>query len=179
VSVGAALPRVLRGVLVFVAVYVSVLSLYGAARWSPVVDEDERRQAHLETVRKEVRAVEVTNAKRPEFEREAALLAQKLETLDTILPHTAKMAELTTACRTLAARDGLTLLGVTAQPVVARDFYWEMPLAIDVRGRPDDIARFTAHLRNLRRLLVLGGITAEAEPGGDFAATIRASAFRY
>ena len=49
--------------------------------WSPAVDERDQKAAKLESMQKEIRALEVTAKKLQEFRREVDLLERTLETL--------------------------------------------------------------------------------------------------
>jgi type IV pilus assembly protein PilO len=121
--------------------------------WSPAVDERDEKAAKLETLNKEIRALEVTAQKLGEFQREVALLEKKLETLKTILPPAKETPDLMRKVQALAAQSNLTINNFTPGATVNRDFYQEWPISMGVAGNYHNLALFFDKVSRLPRLV--------------------------
>src|SRR5688572_15744335 len=77
--------------------------------YSPAMEERDTKAAKLETLQKEIRALEVTANKLQEFQREVALLEAKLETLKRILPPAKETPDLMRKVQSLAAQSNLSI----------------------------------------------------------------------
>ena len=66
---------------------------------SGAMEEERQKTEQLESLRKEIRALEVTANKLQEFQREVAQLEAKLETLKRILPPEKETPDLMARCR--------------------------------------------------------------------------------
>lgn len=121
--------------------------------WSPATDERDEKATKLETLNKEIRALEVTAQKLGEFQREVALLEKKLETLKTILPPAKETPDLMRKVQALAAQSNLTINNFTPGATVNRDFYQEWPISMGVVGNYHNLALFFDKVSRLPRLV--------------------------
>lgn len=173
-SVRPSLGRVAAGL----AVYAGVMTVYWIARGADQAEEPNRRAARLSDLQRQVRAVEITAAKRDGFDREVAELKRRLELLDTILPTEPRLAELRDACQRLAGRSGLELVALTPRPGMDKELYRELPVDIQVRGPFERLSVFLDVLRRTPRLLLVTGFSVERGASGPATATVRATAYQ-
>src|SRR5262249_9462644 len=138
---------------VSVALAAVIGGLFWWQYWSPATEERDQKTTKLEGLNKEIRALEVTAQKLPEFQREVALLEKKLETLKTILPPAKETPDLMRKVQALAAQSNLTINNFTPGATVSRDFYQEWPIAMGMTGSYHNLAMFFDKVSRLPRLV--------------------------
>jgi type IV pilus assembly protein PilO len=105
--------------------------------WSPAVAEQQQKTSQLETLRKEIQALEITANKLPEFQREVAALESRLENLKRVLPPAKETPELMKRMQALASESRLDIKKFTPGATVRKDFSPPPPPAPGQRpGRP-------------------------------------------
>jgi type IV pilus assembly protein PilO len=145
-----------------VAAAAVVAGLFWYFYYSPAVEERDRKAAQLETLQKEIRALEVTANKLQEFQREVQLLEAKLETLKRILPPAKETPDLMRKVQALAAQSNLRIKTFTPAPVVNKDFYQEWPIKVEVQGTFHNLALFFDRVSRLSRLVNVGDLKIAA-----------------
>ena len=154
-------------------------ALVGGLFWyfyySPAVEERDTKATRLETLQKEIRALEVTANKLQEFQREVQLLEAKLETLKRILPPAKETPDLMRKVQALASQSNLAIKTFTPQPVVNKDFYQEWPIKVDVQGTYHNLALFFDRVSRLSRLVNVGDLKIAALGTQTGSTTIQAS----
>jgi type IV pilus assembly protein PilO len=162
------------GVSVFLAALICGLFYY--FWYSDALEREQQKKARLETLQKEIRALEVTAAKLQEFQREVQLLEAKLETLKRILPPEKEMPDLMRRVQYLCSQSNLSIKRFTPAPVVTRDFYQEVPINIDVEGTYHNLGAFFDRISRLSRLVNMGSIKVRAQTDPTASNTIQATA---
>jgi type IV pilus assembly protein PilO len=130
--------------------------------WSPATAERDEKATKLESLQKEIRALEVTAQKLGEFQREVALLERKLETLKSILPPAKETPDLMRKVQALAAQSNLTINNFTPGATVNRDFYQEWPISMGVTGNYHNLAIFFDRVSRLSRLVNIGNLSIKS-----------------
>jgi type IV pilus assembly protein PilO len=158
---------------------IAAAALVGGLFWyfyySPAVEERDTKAARLESLQKEIRALEVTANKLQEFQREVQLLEAKLETLKRILPPAKETPDLMRKVQALAAQSNLAIKTFTPQAVVNKDFYQEWPIKVDVQGTYHNLALFFDRVSRLSRLVNVGDLKIQALTQQTGSTTISAS----
>jgi type IV pilus assembly protein PilO len=151
--------------------------------YADAVQEREDKTVQLETLEKEIRALEVTANKLQEFQREVQLLEAKLETLKRILPPAKETPDLMRKVQALAAQSSLLIKTFTPLAVVNRDFYQEWPINVEVQGTYHNLALFFDRIGRLSRLVNVGNLKVAAlskqTVSGTISATCVATTFVY
>jgi type IV pilus assembly protein PilO len=160
------------GVSVAAALIIGVAFYY--FYWSGAMDEERQKAERLETLRKEIRALEVTANKLQEFQREVAQLEAKLETLKRILPPEKETPDLMRKVQALASQSNLTIKNFTPSAVVNRDFYQEWPINMAVDGSYHNLGMFFDRVSRLSRLVNLGNLKIGARNDQTLTNTISA-----
>ena len=142
---------------------------------SPAMEERDTKAARLETLNKEIRALEVTANKLQEFQREVALLEAKLETLKRILPPAKETPDLMRKVQALAAQSNLTIKTFTPGATVNKDFYQEWPINMAVTGSYHNLGLFFDKVGRLSRLVNVGSLKIAALSAQSSTNTISAS----
>ncbi len=135
-----------------------VCGLFWYFYWSPASDERDEKAARLESLNKEIRALEVTAQKLGEFQREVAVLEKKLETLKSILPPAKETPDLMRKVQALAAQSNLTINNFTPGATVNKEFYQEWPITMGLVGNYHNLALFFDKVSRLPRLVNVGNL---------------------
>jgi type IV pilus assembly protein PilO len=130
--------------------------------WDSATQERDQKQAKVETLTKEIRALEVTASKLQEFQREVQLLEAKLETLKRILPPAKEIPDLMRKMQSLASQSNLQIKIFTPKALVNREFYQEQPIDVSVTGTFHNLAIFFDRISRLSRLVNVGGLKISA-----------------
>jgi len=169
------------GVSVGLAVVIGAAFYFGY--WSDAVVERDGKATKLETLQKEIRALEVTAQKLGDFQREVALLERKLETLKSILPPAKETPDLMRKVQALAAQSNLNIGNFTPSATVNREFYQEWPINMGVSGSYHNLAMFFDRVSRLPRLVNVGNLNIRAQtnqtPSNTIGVSFVATTFVY
>lgn len=143
--------------------------------WGPMVEEHTKKSANLEKLQKEIRALEVTANKLPEFQREVVLLEAKLDTLKRILPPSKETPDLMKKVQYLAVQSNLTIKKFNPGAGATKEFYQEYPINVDVEGTYHNLAMFFDRIRRLSRLVNVGNLKIKAQGKPTASKTISAA----
>jgi type IV pilus assembly protein PilO len=143
--------------------------------WSPAVEEETRKRTKLESLQKEIRALEVTANKLQEFQREVALLEARLETLKRILPQTKETPDLMRKIQALASQSNLLIKKFNPGTPVNKEFYQEWPINVEVEGTYHNLGYFFDRVGRLPRLVNVGNLKTKAQQKQTASNTITAA----
>ena len=148
--------------LVFVAL---AILLMAAGEYVPGLPVAKARQ-DLQQVREqdtklnqEVSALQVYERRYSEFQVEMAALNKQLDTLKAIVPEEKDADDFMRQMQGAAAAAGVQIRKLTASPVVARDYHFDMPFSIQVDGPYYSIVDFFSRLSRLSRIINVGDLT--------------------
>jgi type IV pilus assembly protein PilO len=144
--------------------------------YADALEQEKTKQARLETLQKEIRALEVTANKLQEFQREVQLLEAKLETLKRILPPEKETPDLMRRVQYLAAQSSLLIKAFNPGTVTTKDFYQEVPINISVFGTYHNLGAFFDRVSRLSRLVNVGTIKIGSQANQTAQNTISAQA---
>jgi type IV pilus assembly protein PilO len=151
--------------------------------WDSATQERDQKQAKVETLTKEIRALEVTASKLQEFQREVQLLEAKLETLKRILPPAKEIPDLMRKMQSLASQSNLQIKIFTPKALVNKEFYQEQPIDVSVTGTFHNLAIFFDRISRLSRLVNVGTLkitsTSQQTPSRTIDASAVATTFIY
>ena len=142
--------------------------------WSPAVEEENKKRAKLESLEKEIRALEVTANKLQEFQREVALLEARLETLKRILPQTKETPDLMRKIQSLASQSNLLIRKFNPSAPVNKEFYQEWPITVEVEGTYHNLGMFFDRVGRLPRLVNVGNLKVKSQQKQTASNTITA-----
>jgi type IV pilus assembly protein PilO len=135
-----------------------IAGLFWYFMWQPMDQEHMEKNAKLETLQKDIRALEVTASKLEDFKREVAQLEQKLETLKRILPPEKETPDLMKKIQYLAQQSNLSIKRFTPAATVKKEFYEEWPIQIAVEGTYHNLGMFFDRISRLPRLVNVGNL---------------------
>lgn len=152
-----------------------IIGLFWWRYWSPAVEEEQRKTAQLEALRKEIRALEITANKLQEFQREVAVLEARLEVLKRILPPEKETPDLMRKVQALAAQSNLIVRKFNPAATVQKEFYQEWPISVDLDGSYHNLATFFDRVSRLSRLVNIGNLKIKSTKDQTISNTIGVS----
>jgi type IV pilus assembly protein PilO len=161
------------GVSLFIALVIG--GLFWWQYLSPAMEEEQTKTAQLDTLKREIAALEVTANKLAEFQREVALLEAKLETLKRILPPEKETPDLMRKVQSLASQSSLLIKSFTPGATVNKEFYQEWPITMTVEGNYHNLGIFFDRVGRLSRLVNIGNIKIASRTEQTVSNTISAS----
>jgi Tfp pilus assembly protein PilO len=150
-------------VLVVVGVYVP---LSPVAQERDEVDKAVRQRAQLN---QEVTQLQVYRQRYGELKSQMDALSKQLETLKTIVPEEKEVDEFIRQVEGAASASNVQIRRLTAQPVVAREYHYDMPFEVQADGPYFNILDFFGRLSRLSRIINVGDLDFEDATGAKAA----------
>jgi type IV pilus assembly protein PilO len=144
--------------------------------YSDALAQQKTKEARLADLQKDIRALEATANKLPEFQREVQALEARLETLKRILPPEKETPELMRRLQYLAAQSSLQIRKFNPAPVSQKEFYQEVPFNLDLEGTYHNLGAFLDRISRMSRLVNIGDVKVKAQNKPTINNTITASA---
>jgi Tfp pilus assembly protein PilO len=150
-------------VLVVVGVYVP---LSPVAQERDEVDKAVRQRSELN---QEVTQLQVYRQRYGELKSQMDALSRQLETLKTIVPDEKDVDEFIRQVQGAATASNVQIRRLTAQPVVAREYHYDMPFEVQADGPYFNILDFFGRLSRLSRIINVGDLDFEDATGAKAA----------
>ncbi len=133
------------------------LYLPGSPLRSERVAVDEAN-AQLEPLQKEVQTLRVYQQRRVELQGEMEALQKQLATLQAIVPENKEIDQFIIMVQGAASGAGVSIRKVVTQPVVAKQYHYEMPITLTADGPYFSVMDFFARLARLSRIINVGDV---------------------
>jgi type IV pilus assembly protein PilO len=144
--------------------------------YSDALEQQKKKEAQLAELQQEIRALEATANRLPEFQREVQALEARLETLKRILPPQKEMPDLMRRVQYLAAQSSLAIGKFTPGATAQKDFYVEVPVALELEGTYHNLGAFFDRISRMSRLVNVGNVKISAQKAQTISNTIAISA---
>ena len=118
-----------------------------------------RVQAEYSKLNAEVTQLQVYKRQYVEFQNDMEALQKQLDTLKTIVPEEKDLDEFMRQMQGAASASGVAIRRLTAQPVNAKEYHYEMPFEVQVDGPYYSILDFFSRLGRLSRIINVGDIS--------------------
>jgi type IV pilus assembly protein PilO len=141
-----------------------------------MLEEQQKKEARLQDLQGQIRALEATANKLPEFQREVQALEARLEVLKRILPPEKEMPDLMRRVQYLAAQSSLRVPKFNPGPPAQKDFYQEIPIRVDFDGTYHNLGAFFDRISRMSRLVNIGNVSIKAQTNPTINSTVMASA---
>ncbi|WP_447042982.1 type 4a pilus biogenesis protein PilO [Vreelandella sp. H-I2] len=173
-------PLLLKGLCCCLA----LLAALSVMMWLVV---SEQREAFGAAQREEVRLLSAYRSQAseaaflPEMREQLATLEEQMARLRTMLPTDAEIPSLLDSISDAAVENRLTIETIRLRPTLTQAHYIEQPLDIQVRGGYHQLARFSADIASLPRMVTQHDFTLESVEGrGDtLRLSLLARTYRY
>ncbi len=144
--------------------------------YSGALQQQKQKETELADLQQQIRALEATANKLPEFQREVQALEARLETLKRILPPQKEMPDLMRRLQYLAAQSSLGIPKFNPAAPVQKEFYQEIPINLDLSGTYHNLGAFLDRISRMSRLVNMGDLKIKARPQPTVSNTISVSA---
>jgi type IV pilus assembly protein PilO len=161
-----------------VSILVAIL-IFGGFYWFWYADKREeqvQKETRLADLQKQIRALEATANKLPEFQREVQALEARLEVLKRILPPEKEMPDLMRRLQYLAAQSSLAIKSFTPGAPVQKDFYQEVPISLNFEGTYHNLGAFLDRISRMSRLVNMGNLKIKAQQAPTPSNTVQVGA---
>lgn len=156
------------------AVVLVLVGLY--MPYSPVQSERvavDNANAQLEPLKKEVQTLRVYEQRRVELQGEMEALQKQLATLQAIVPENKEIDQFIVMVQGAASGAGVSIRKITTQPVVAKQYHYEMPVTITADGPYFSVLDFFTRLSRLSRIINVGNVKMEQVKQGSNSSNFR------
>jgi Tfp pilus assembly protein PilO len=139
---------------------------------SPVAqerDEVDKAVRQRSELNQEVTQLQVYRQRYGELKSQMDALSKQLETLKTIVPEEKEVDEFIRQVQGAAVASNVQIRRLTAQPVVAREYHYDMPFEILADGPYFNILDFFGRLSRLSRIINVGDLDFEDASGSKAA----------
>jgi type IV pilus assembly protein PilO len=144
--------------------------------YADALDQQRQKEAKLADLQKQIRALEATANRLPEFQREVQALEARLETLKRILPPEKEMPDLMRRIQYLAAQSSLQIRRFNPAAVVQKDFYQEVPVSMDLEGTYHNMGAFLDRVSRMSRLVNMSDLKIKSQQTQTLNNTIQVGA---
>src|ERR1700751_3260218 len=154
--------------LVAVAVAVVLTALGVFVPGSPIARERDEVDAAVvkrTQLNQEVTQLQVYKQRYSELKQQMDALAKQLETLKTIVPEEKEADEFIRLIQGAASASNVQVRRLTAQPIVAKEYHYDMPFEIQADGPYFNVLDFFGRLSRLSRIINVGDLDFEDATG--------------
>ncbi len=144
--------------------------------YSGALQQQTQKEKELSDLQQQIRALEATANKLPEFQREVQALEARLETLKRILPPQKEMPDLMRRLQYLAAQSSLGIPKFNPAAPVQREFYQEIPINLELSGTYHNLGAFLDRISRMSRLVNMGDLKIKARTAPTVNNTISVTA---
>ena len=150
-----------------IAVILVLAGLY--VPFSPVAQEraeyDQKVQVRTK-LNQEVTQLQVYKQRYGELKQQMDALNKQLDTLKTIVPEEKEVDEFIRQVQGAASASNVQLRRLTSQPVVAREYHYEMPFEAQADGPYFNMLDFFSRLSRLSRIINVGDLQFDDAASG-------------
>lgn len=115
-------------------------------------------QAELKPLEQEVAKLRLYKQRRAELQSDMDALQKQLATLQTIVPEDKQADQFILMVQRSAASSGVLIRRITAKPIAAKQYYFEMPFEIEADGPYYGVLDFFSQLGRLSRIINVGDL---------------------
>jgi len=123
------------------------------------IEECNTLEAEIARLEESVSKLVAIQSQVDQFEQELARLEQRLSDLRSILPAQKETPTVLRSVQRMAVSSNLKILRFTPKPVIARDFYSDWPIYIEVEGNYSGLGTFFEKIGRSTRLIDVGSIS--------------------
>ena len=173
-------------VLIVAGVCGGLLGLFWYEYLQDIQQQIVTKTAQVQELQKTIAKSQLQEKELEKIKKDAIDLQAKLEMLKMVLPQEKETDEIFRDVQKLATTSGLQVSRVTPRTTVDHDVYTEYPIDLDVTGTFHNIGAFLDRIRQLPRIVSIGGLKlqgrasqGEAAFTSSVGATYTATTFVY
>src|SRR6266849_1098463 len=149
-----------------IAVVLAIAGLY--APFSPVAQarsDYDKAVVDRAKLNQEVTQLQVYKQRYGELKQQMDALNKQVDTLKTIVPEEKEVDEFIRQVQGAASAANVQVRKLTSQPIVPKDYHYEMPFEVQADGPYFNMLDFFSRLRRLSRIINVGDLQFD-DPGG-------------
>jgi type IV pilus assembly protein PilO len=146
--------------------------------WPNTVQMETMNKGIMDTntaLAKEVKEGLELEQRLPELEREIKAKEEELENLKKIIPSDREAEDLIRKLERMAAETNITVRSFQPEQQVAKEFYFEWPIAISASGSYHNVGKFFSKISNYARLINVTNVALRATKSTNPNQTLDAS----
>jgi type IV pilus assembly protein PilO len=151
------MPDGIKSLLIVGLVIVLTAAMYFLV-YKGTVDQNRINKAGLQAKLAENEQLRPYEKNLPDLNRQIEMLKQQLEIQRKIVPDDKEVDEFMHMLQNTASSSGIQIRRLTAQPVVTREFYSEVPLAMEVDGPYYSMLTFFDRVSKLERIINMNNL---------------------
>jgi type IV pilus assembly protein PilO len=124
-------------------------------------------QAELKPLEQEVASLRLYKQRRAELQSDMDALQKQLATLQTIVPEDKQADQFILMVQRSAVSSGVLIRTITSKPIVAKQYYFEMPVEIQADGPYYGVLDFFSQLGRLSRIINIGDLKLSGMKNND------------
>lgn len=121
--------------------------------WKPMQDANTQAQAALDGKKQQIESLKQLRNKERELDDNIAKLQQQLQQMAAIVPDQKEVPKFIHLIEEKAQEAGITVRRYTAQPLVTREFYSEVPFEVELDGQYYQMLNFFDRVGRLERIV--------------------------
>jgi type IV pilus assembly protein PilO len=115
-------------------------------------------QKQEKPLEQEVASLRVYKQRKAELQSQMDALEKQLATLQTIVPEEKQIDQFMLMIQSAASSSGVSLRRMTAKPVAAKTYYFELPFEVEADGPYFSVLDFFSRLGRLSRIINVGDL---------------------
>jgi Tfp pilus assembly protein PilO len=171
-----------RQILVFAVVMAALIGVFYSLYMKAALAERDQLQTEVRQLEASVAQSTAVESQLKQFKREVALLEERLAALRSILPAQKETPIILRSVQEMASSSSLKINKFTPQAVVARDFYSDWPIVMEVQGCYNALGKFFEKVSRATRIInveniTIKGINNSTDHSSTLTATCTATTF--
>lgn len=140
-------------VIIVLAIAVTAVAYFVYPNFKGMNDENERVALQLKGIQDENASLRPYEAKAEELERQIGNLSQQLEQMKQIVPDEKQADQFIRMIQATASSAGVEVRHYSTKPVVAKEFFVEVPFDMDIDGPYYSVLAFFDKMSKLERII--------------------------
>lgn len=165
--------------LVLVLILIAVVGAGWWFYWNPLQEDLDRARGEEEKLKKEYLDKKQQAVNLPELKKQLVQVGQYVATLEKQLPSKSEMDALLTDINQAGLGRGLQFNLFRPGSVNVKEYYAELPIAVQVTGGYHDLGAFASDIAALSRIVTLNDMAISTQPNGTLSMDTTAKTFRY
>ncbi len=154
-------------ILISVGVFVVIIGLFVYLLYMPKFSDIDRLDKKLQTLEKKLKSAKRNAASLKKFQAKMKEAEAQFKAAMRALPEKGEIPSLLTHISKSGHDVGLDFLLFEPKPEIRKEFYAEIPVAINVKGGYHDMAMFFDRVSRLSRIVNVKNITMGREKDGE------------
>ena len=157
-------------ILIFAGSLLAIIAILIFAIYQPYQYEIKAYQTKIRALEKEIKKAKLREKKLAKFEEENAKSEENLKNALKLLPNEKEIPNLLRTITALGLDSGLEFVLFSPKKEVAQEFYYEIPVSIEVIGKYHDVAKFFDKVGGMDRIVNIHDVSMK--PQGALSTTL-------